>query len=172
MFRLMFNQRRMALVALALLILIATSVLAYQKVFATPATGGITVTTLANVTLPNPVELKVKQDGSGFGSPTTVTHVILSQLSAPAGAHFGWHQHSGPIWVIITAGSLTYYKADGTNCVSETYPAGTAFLDPGNDTHTAINEGSTTAELYAVYMLPEGGAARIDMPNPGVCPGK
>jgi quercetin dioxygenase-like cupin family protein len=162
----------MAFLSLTILILILGSVLVYQKAFATPPTGGITSTTLASVKLPNPVKVKIKEDDSGFGKSTTVSQVVVAQFSAPAGAHFGWHQHSGPIWVILTKGSLTYYVGNGSKCVKETYSAGTAFLDPGNDTHTAINEGSETAELYAVYMLPEGGAARIDMPNPGVCPGK
>lgn len=172
MLKQVFKARRMALLSLTMLMLIIGSALVYQKVSATAPTGGITSTVLADVKLLKPVQVKFKEDDSGFGKSTTVAHIVVSQFTAPAGAHFGWHQHSGPILVVITAGSLTYYKGDGSKCVKENYPAGTAFLDPGNDTHTAINEGSDTAKLYAVYLLPAGGAARIDMPNPGICPGK
>ncbi len=169
----MFGQKlgpnRRILISLVVLIFLAGSVLIYQRVYATPPTGGITATPLASAKLPAAVEAKFKEAGTGFGSATDVSNLIVTKYSAPAGASFGWHQHSGPIWVIITAGTLTYYRVDGSKCVSESYSAGSAFFDPGNDTHIARNEGSETVELYAVYMLPEGGAARIDEPDPGVC---
>jgi hypothetical protein len=43
-------------------------------------------------------------------------------------------------------------------------------MDPGNHTHNARNEGSENLIVYVVFMLPEGGAPRIDVPNPGNCP--
>jgi hypothetical protein len=43
-------------------------------------------------------------------------------------------------------------------------------MDPGNHTHIARNEGSENVVVYVTFMLPEGGATRIDVPAPGSCP--
>ncbi len=36
--------------------------------------------------------------------------------------------------------------------------------------HSHRNEGAEDVVVYATFMLPEGGAPRIDVENPGVCP--
>ena len=170
MFKYKFDAKRWILLSLSLLVLLAGSILGGKIVYATPPTGGIVATPIASSKLPEPVDAKFKEVGGDFGHRNSVSNVNVTKYIVPAGASFGWHQHSGPVWVIITSGTLTYYQADGSNCVWESFSAGSAFFDPGNDTHIANNEGSETVELYAVFMLPEGGAPRIDQADPGVCP--
>src|ERR1051325_3220231 len=68
--------------------------------------------------------------------------------------------------VVVKQGTLTYMRADGGVCTSTAYPAGTAFVDPGQGhEHTAFNLGSNNLVLMATYFdVPAGGSPRIDVP--------
>jgi quercetin dioxygenase-like cupin family protein len=98
----------------------------------------------------------------------------MSKVTFTPGGDTGWHQHSGPVWVVVASGSLTFYENDDLSCTGVVYPPGSAFMDPGNHTHTARNEGSENLVInlviYVVFMTPEGGATRIDVPAPGNYP--
>ena len=134
---------------------------------ATPGTG-ITSEPIASGNLSGPVSAKFKTD---FGVVhTDVSKVTLTKLTIAPGGAAGWHQHGGPLWVVVASGSLTYYDGDDPSCTGVVYPQGSAFMDPGGHTHNARNEGSENLVIYVVFMLPEGGAARIDVPAPGNCP--
>jgi quercetin dioxygenase-like cupin family protein len=114
--------------------------------------------------------MKLKQEG-GFGDGLEVSNVSIVRNTVQPGGYFGWHQHGGPSWIVVTQGTLTFYDADDPSCGGHLVPAGSAFLDLGDHTHNARNETNAPVENYVVRMLPAGGATRIDMPHPGVCPG-
>jgi quercetin dioxygenase-like cupin family protein len=153
---------------IAILLVLASAALVSQRGTATPATG-VTGTLLAAGKLNEAIRVKLKEDGLGFGNGQLITNLNVLRLVGEPGAQFGWHQHSGPHWVLVTAGTLTYYDVEGGTCNAKVYPTGSAFLDPGNKTHTAWNEGSVSVEVYVFNMLPEGGTSRIDHPDPGIC---
>ena len=73
--------------------------------------------------------------------------------------------------VVVSAGTLTLYRANDPKCRPHEFPAGTSFIDPGRgNVHIARNEGATPVELYATYLdVPVGGSFRIDAPDPGNC---
>jgi quercetin dioxygenase-like cupin family protein len=127
--------------------------------------------------------VKFKQDG-GMGDVLDVAGLAMMQTTTvdvsniaivknivQPGGYFGWHQHSGPSWIVITQGTLTFYDADDPSCAGVPVSAGRAYFDAGNHTHNARNETDLPVENYVVRMLPAGGAPRIDMPDPGVCAG-
>lgn len=91
---------------------------------------------------------------------------VQVQTVLQPGGTFGWHEHGGPVWAVIASGTLTLYDEA---CQPETFNAGEAFLDGGNHTHIANNEGEVDVVIYATFMLPTGGAPRIDVPDPGTC---
>ena len=100
------------------------------------------------------------------------SQVASQTITLGAGGHTGWHSHPGPVVVTVVSGTLTFYDGEGP-CLGRTYPAGTAFVDPGmGHVHIARNEGSGSVEISAVYFgLPPGvGTQRIDAPAPGNCP--
>ena len=69
----------------------------------------------------------------------------------------------------MKAGALTYVREDQGVCVETTYPAGQAFVDPGQGhAHTAFNRGTENLVLIATYFdVPAGpGAQRINVPVP------
>jgi quercetin dioxygenase-like cupin family protein len=97
-----------------------------------------------------------------------VSEVRVVKFELAPGGAFPWHQHPGPVWVVVTQGTLTFYSAA---CDAHPYPAGSTFFDPGNLTHTARNEGSEPVEVIATFMFPAdaGTAASIPQPAPASC---
>lgn len=96
--------------------------------------------------------------------------VVVNHNKMAAGGTSGWHTHPGTTIVSIKSGSLTLYDADDPTCTARVYGAGTGFVDPGGGhVHIARNEGQAEAEWYSTYIIPRGGATRIDASNPGIC---
>lgn len=126
-------------------------------------------TTIASGALPAPAHAVVVAP-TGTGTVARVADVgevrVVRFELAPGGA-FPWHQHPGPVWVVVTKGTLTFYTA---GCDSAAYVTGSTFFDPGNLTHTARNEGSEPVEVYATFMFPaDTGAASVPQPAPAGC---
>jgi quercetin dioxygenase-like cupin family protein len=162
------NIKRLALLAGVALALLLTSSFIAGTAMATPG-NGVAGTPVASGTLPEPVRVKLKDEG-GFGDGTLASNITTIKYTVQPGGYFGWHQHGGPVWAVIAAGTLTLYDGDDSICTGQAYPAGSAFLDSGNHTHNARNETNQVVEVVATFMLPAGAPVRVDQPNPGVCP--
>jgi quercetin dioxygenase-like cupin family protein len=160
--------RRRVLLTGAAVALLAASSFAAGTALATPGQG-VTQTSVASGVLPEPVRMKLK-DEVGFGDGIEVSNVSIVKNVIQPGGYFGWHQHGGPSWIVVTQGTLTFYDGDDATCTGHPVSAGNAYLDLGDHTHNARNETNTPVENYVIRMLPAGGVTRIDMPDPGVCP--
>lgn len=137
---------------------------------ATPGSG-VTPRMVGMGVLPEPVRAKLKAGHhDGFGDGTAVADIVVVEFTVAPGGYFGWHQHGGPVWVIVKQGTLTLYDGDDPTCTGSAYTAGNAFLDAGDHTHNARNETGSPVVVYGTFMLPDGAALRVDVPNPGVCP--
>jgi hypothetical protein len=119
------------------------------------------------------VKVKFERDGNIIVSNAPdAGEVVVQQVTIGPGGTTGWHSHPGPVVVVVKEGTLTYVRADGGVCSSTPYPAGTAFVDPGQGhAHTAFNFGTGNLVLYATYFdVPVGGSPRIDVPVvPSAC---
>lgn len=75
----------------------------------------------------------------------------------------------GPVIVDVAQGELVYVNA--SDCVHRTYPAGTAFIDPGRGSvHTAYNRTGGETILIATLFEGVGGPLTItDGVTPGDC---
>jgi quercetin dioxygenase-like cupin family protein len=93
---------------------------------------------------------------------------VLQNTIAPGGT-FGWHRHPGPSLVIVKAGTATFYLAKDATCTPHVVPAGSGFVDQGQDVHVVRNEGSVDLVTVVVSLVPAGFERRIDEPNPGTC---
>jgi quercetin dioxygenase-like cupin family protein len=113
------------------------------------------------------VKVKFERDGNIIVSnaPDAGEVVVQEITMGPLGTT-GWHSHPGPVVVVVKQGTLTYVRADGGVCTSTPYPAGSAFVDPGQGhAHTAFNFGTENLVLIATYFdVPPGGSPRIDVP--------
>lgn len=147
------------------LVTILGAMVAVRTVLATPSSG-LTSSPIAKGSLPEPIRAKFKDNTGGFGDGTDVSSIVMVKFVVEPGGSFGWHQHGGPVWAVIASGTLTLYDED---CQPEVYSAGRSLFESGNHTHNAFNEGSEPVEIYATFMLPEGGESRIDVPDPGSC---
>jgi quercetin dioxygenase-like cupin family protein len=93
---------------------------------------------------------------------------VLQNTIAPGGT-FGWHRHPGPSLVIVKAGTATFYLAKDPTCTPHVVPAGSGFVDQGQDVHVVRNEGTVDLVTVVVSLVPAGFERRIDEPSPGDC---
>jgi len=91
---------------------------------------------------------------------------VVNQTGVP-GATSGWHAHPGPVLVLIKTGVATLYEAG--SCTAKTFPAGTTFIE-GTTPHVLRNDGASTLEIVAVFVVPNGKARRIEADQPADCP--
>jgi len=134
---------------------------------ATPGSGAVG-TILSVGTLP--AGIKVHTDDLKLSTRDDV-QVVTQTITIAPGGHTGWHSHPGPVFVTISAGTMTFYDADDPTCTPGTYATGDSFVDQGGGhVHIARNEGAVNLVLYATYLVPVGAAIRTDIPNPGTCP--
>jgi quercetin dioxygenase-like cupin family protein len=161
------NKRNFVILGLAGLVLL--SLLLLTGIATATPPSNVTGVTVANGALPEVIRAKFMERKSGFTNGTDVKNIVLVRFTVEPGGTFGWHRHGGPVWAIVTSGTLTIYNGDDATCTPHIYGAGSAFLDSGDHTHLGKNETSDQVEIYATFMLPEGGQTRIDAPDPGVC---
>ncbi len=143
---------------------------------ATPSSGVLAGPVFARASFTNPVTLKFK---TRLGpNDFEAVHVqraretVVQQIILSPGGQTGWHSHPGPVVVLITSGTMTFYDGDDPTCAPRTYTAGQSFIDSGQGhVHIAFNESaSENLELWATYFdVPVGGLFRDDAAAPGNC---
>lgn len=90
------------------------------------------------------------------------SRIAVLEITVAPGGRFPWHTHPGPALAAVTSNELVYIYAD--DCVERSYPAGTAFVDPGGDNvHTAYNPSDTVETTVIVTILgaPEEGPLTV-----------
>jgi quercetin dioxygenase-like cupin family protein len=128
---------------------------------ATPATGLVNIL-LARGTETSEGTLPIKMG----------TDVVMAQITVDPGGSSGWHSHPGGAIIVVKQGTLTLYRAIGSQCQSTTYGPGDAFIERPGEVDDVLNAGPAPYVLYVTFpRVPPGGSARIDEPDPGTCPG-
>jgi quercetin dioxygenase-like cupin family protein len=77
--------------------------------------------------------------------------VRVQTLDFAPGAYTGWHHHPGFVIVAVKEGEVTVFDSD---CNGTPYPAGTAFVEYGDDPREVRNRGTVPAKVYATYVAP------------------
>jgi quercetin dioxygenase-like cupin family protein len=149
-----------------LVVVIGTGVVgavAAAVALATSPKGTSTATPLADVISVNTVNATAGPITFRTTGPVEVFHV---QNTAQPGFSSGWHKHTGPIIIAMTAGSLTFHRA---NCSAKTVTAGQAYFEPPGEAILARNEHESQAAAWVTtQIIPPGAAKRIDT-TPGFC---
>jgi hypothetical protein len=81
-----------------------------------------------------------------------------------------FREEAGPVVVNVVSGSLVYVPAE--DCSRFTYPAGTAFVDPGHGhVHSAFNPSTTdvTVLVATFFEAPAEGPLVIPADAPADC---
>lgn len=77
--------------------------------------------------------------------------IATATFKLEPGDSFPWHVHPGPVLVsVVAGGELSYMRAG--DCVVRPYAAGSAFLEPGPELHTAFNQGTETITLVGTFF--------------------
>jgi quercetin dioxygenase-like cupin family protein len=116
-----------------------------------PANHNIT-TILARGTLGVPVKYNVDDIKVQTKAPVDV---VVVDVSFPALASAGWHNHPGPVFVVVESGTISVWDEA---CVKHQYSAGATFFEPGPAGSLLVkNESTTTAvHIYATFIVPQG----------------
>jgi len=137
--------------------------------WATPPSppGTITPTVIAGPVELDSMDIKIEDDNYELELKTRgLSDARVVHFRVTPGGYFGWHTHPGPVFVMVTAGTLTYYDADNpANGIDYEAPIG--FVDQGGGhVHDARNHGDVDVELVAFFLTPKGTPIRIDAPQP------
>jgi quercetin dioxygenase-like cupin family protein len=82
-------------------------------------------------------------------------------LDFEPGAVTQFHNHSGPVFVTVLAGTIT--RTEGG--MKTVHATGQTFTELTGAFHTAGNEGSTKARVMATLLLEPGGVPTINQPD-------
>jgi len=132
-------------------------------------------TLLGRATFEDPKDqtLMVKRMTEGFHVEVKAKprlDVAMQQINFPAGSQSTWHTHPGPVFIIVSQGTMRFYESDDPTCTPVEKTAGQGFLDKGEHAHMARNESGAPAQTVVTYLVPQGATLRHDEPLPGNCP--
>ena len=126
--------------------------------------GGFAVSALGRGSFPDDIDMTFRIK---LSNATNVVHVnspsdaLTAKVTVQPGGSLGWHTHHGP--VIVTVASGAFSVINKSDCVLRVYPAGSAFVDPGQgNIHVGFNDGAVEAVVYATFLdVPVGQPATI-----------
>jgi quercetin dioxygenase-like cupin family protein len=144
---------REAVLSKRILVVVAAAIglLGFHVASATPPSGTITRTDLAQGTTTKPIYINTEGAESSF---------YIQSLTLGPGADSGWHTHPGPEYTIVTSGTITIQKA--TDCSPETLGPGQIHFVEGGVSHRGFNETDAPVELYVTYTVPANAPLRED----------
>ena len=120
--------------------------------------SGLTSTAIASpgsgVTPTNYVTATLSEDVQGNHDRVKIqtkdpTVVRVQKLVFAPGGYTGFHHHPGVVIVSIASGSLNLVD---TSCATQTYSAGSVFVESGDHPHQAVSPDGAT--VYVTYIVP------------------
>lgn len=91
----------------------------------------------------------------------TPADLVLRRHTYAVTGTTGWHEHPGPVFILVTKGTLTYYDYDDPDCTPHRLSEGKGFVDDGHG-HLVRNESGAPAEDVSVIMAPAGATSVRD----------
>lgn len=169
-----FSPRKLVLVSVGLAVVAALGLVGVA--FGTPSGGVSTKTTLADVTVldtvnanvyPTKLRTKAEVEVAQFSNTAQPADPSIGQAAFSS----GWHQHTGPVIIAVTAGELTFYDRAGvvgSGCRVTHVSAGQGYIETPGEPILARNEGTVEADWTTTQIIPIGGSQREDV-TPGFC---
>jgi quercetin dioxygenase-like cupin family protein len=93
-----------------------------------------------------------------LNGPATVTFRTISFAPGEVGA---WHYHPGPVFTVVTRGTLTVENGCGEE---QSSTVGLGF-EEGSHVHRPKNLGTEEAFAYQVFVVPQGSPMTVNIPN-------
>jgi len=171
----MKNASRTAVGAVAVCLPLVAAATVLPASAASPPAPSVEILTPVRSSFPDDVSIRFEvehdDDGMRVVELEGPSHVAVARITVQPGSRFPLHTHPGPVVVSVIAGQLTY--VDLEDCDRRVYPAGTAFVDTGDDVHTAFGSGQVETVLVATFFgAPKQGPLTVPVPDQGqdVCP--
>ena len=98
-------------------------------------------------------------DSEVLGGPATVTVRTISFAPGEVGV---WHYHPGPLFNVVTQGTVTL--EDGFCGPDRSFGPGQAF-EEGGRIHRPRNNGTEPTFAYQTFLTPLGSPTTINLPN-------
>jgi quercetin dioxygenase-like cupin family protein len=111
------------------------------------------------------LKIKIQRDaGTEVVNVLDPSRTVVARFTIQPGAQFPWHSHAGPVVVNVVAGTLVFLETD---CSEHSYPAGTAFVDPGAHVHSAYNPTAGETVIVGTFFRgPAEGSLLIPADTP------
>ena len=93
-----------------------------------------------------------------FDGPATVTLRTISFAPGEVGA---WHYHPGPLFNVVTRGTVTVEDGCGQE---QAFTVGQAF-EEGGRVHRPKNLGTEATFAHQTFVVPEGSPTTVNIPN-------
>jgi quercetin dioxygenase-like cupin family protein len=93
-----------------------------------------------------------------LNGPATVTFRTISFAPGEVGP---WHYHPGPVFTVVTRGTLTVENGCGEE---QSATAGQGFGE-GSYVHRPKNLGTEETSAYQGFVLPQGSPLAVNIPN-------
>jgi hypothetical protein len=161
------SSSRLLLAGVGLVVVMAAA--AVGVALGTPPAGSVTATTLADVNTANTANMNVNRIKFQTRHPVEVVH--LQNTGATPGWSAGWHRHTGPVIIAVTAGTLTFYDragARGKNCRVTRVTAPGGYIETAGKPIQVRNEGTVPASWITTQIIPPGDSRRVDVTR-GFC---
>ena len=94
-----------------------------------------------------------------LGGPGTVT---FRTIALAPGEVSGWHYHPGPVFNVVTRGTVNIEDGCGGEGV---FTVGQAFENIGGRVHRAKNLGTEESFEYNTFIVPQGSPLTVNIPN-------
>jgi hypothetical protein len=133
--------------------------------------GGFTIDPLARSSFTDMIDamIRIKLDGlsTNVVNVDDPSDVLFVKLTFQPGGSVGWHTHPGPAYVAVQQGTIGIINA--SDCVLRHYPAGRAFIDPGQgNVHVGFNAVAGETVAYVMFLdVPAGQGPTIPASDPG-----
>ena len=100
---------------------------------------------------------------NNYGPFRQTVNVEMYELTLAHGDVAGWHTHPGPVYVIVSKGTIV----EDHGCGSTTErAAGSAFFEDTGQVHNVANLGGEAAKLYVVQIVPLNTPDLTEVPPP------
>jgi Cupin domain len=97
-------------------------------------------------------------DSDTYG-PSTITVRTISFAPGEVGV---WHYHPGPLFNVVTQGTVTL--EDGFCGEDRSFGPGQAF-EEGSRIHRPRNNGGEATFAYQTFVIPQGSPTTVNLPN-------
>ncbi len=121
-------------------------------------TAGYYFGNTASAAITNILAVGALDDSEVIGGPANVTFRTISFAPGEVGQ---WHYHPGPLFNVVTQGTVTLESP----CQGErSYGTGEAF-EEGGAVHRPKNLGEEATFAYQTFVVPQGQPTTINLPN-------